>query len=184
MLALGDSVTERPRPLIRELTPADRNALAFVFDHLGLTSRYQRFMGAKKELTARELDYLTMVDHWHREALIAFRPLPRTPIGIARYERCEEFDCAEVAIEIIDGWQRRGVGAELLLSLGERAVRRGIRRFTATTLAGNRGALALARQFRLEPIARLPDGVIELEGRPTSCRRTGSRRSPPWCRSG
>jgi hypothetical protein len=67
--------------LIRELTAADRAALVFAFGRLGDRSRYQRLLGTKTRLSARELDHLTGVDHWHHEALIAWSPTPRSPGG-------------------------------------------------------------------------------------------------------
>ncbi len=61
--------------------------------------------------------------------------------------RCEEFDRAELALAVVDAWQRRGVGRALLAALAARARRAGVRRFTATLLRDNRGALALAREL-------------------------------------
>jgi RimJ/RimL family protein N-acetyltransferase len=150
--------------LIREVTAADRAALAYVFDHLGEQSRYQRFLSINSELGARELDRLIDVDHWHHEALIACSPIPRAPIGVARYVRGEEFDLAELAIAVVDDWQRRGVGAQLALALRDRALRAGIRRFTATMLSSNRGALALARRLGPCAVIRADTDVIELAG--------------------
>lgn len=150
--------------LIRELTAADRVALALIFRRLGERSRYQRFLGIKTELGAPELDHLTDVDHWHREAVIAWSPVPRAPIGVARYVRCDEFDLAELAITVVDDWQRRGVGGELLLALRERALRAGIHRFAATMLRSNRGALALARRLGPDAAVRTHGGVVELSG--------------------
>ena len=51
------------------------------------------------------------------------------PIGIARYVRAERFDVAEIAIEVVDAWQRRGVGRTLARELSRRATRAGIRCF-------------------------------------------------------
>jgi RimJ/RimL family protein N-acetyltransferase len=121
--------------------------VAFTFGHLSQRSRYQRFFMAKMELTPRELAWLVDVDHWHHEALIAYSPPPRAPIGIARYVRLDAFDLAEVAIEVVDGWQRRGVGTALMAALYERALRAGIRRVTMTMLRENQGARALARKL-------------------------------------
>jgi acetyltransferase len=130
--------------LIRPYTPLDRPALEFMFGRLSPESRYQRFLTAKRALTAADLARLTAVDHWHHEALLAFSPWPRTPIGIARYVRTEDFDVAEIAVTVVDAWQRRGVGTALMEALRERAAAAGVRRFTYTMLPENRGARALA----------------------------------------
>jgi RimJ/RimL family protein N-acetyltransferase len=137
-----------PREItIRELVPSDRRAVAFTFAHLSSQSRYQRYFSPKDALAPRELTRLMSVDHWHHEALIAFSPPPRAPIGIARYVRLDDFETAEVAIEVVDGWQGRGVGTALLVALTERAQAAGIRRFSMTMLRDNKAARALARKL-------------------------------------
>lgn len=150
--------------LIRELESSDRPALLFMFRRLGERSRYQRFLGVKHALSTLELGYMTNLDHWHREALIAWSLPPRSPIGVARYVRSEDFDLAEVAVTVVDEWQRRGVGRLLVLELRERAMRAGIRRFSATMFRDNPGAMALARCFG--PIAAVQryGAVVELSG--------------------
>jgi RimJ/RimL family protein N-acetyltransferase len=132
---------------IRPITRADRAAVAFSLEHLGARSRHQRYFTAVPRLGPRELDRLTSLDHWHREALIAFAPVPRRPVGVAEYIRLDEFDVAEVAIAVVDQWQRQGVGQALLEALRARALAAGVRRFEATMLRDNKGARALARHL-------------------------------------
>jgi acetyltransferase len=133
--------------LIKEVSRSDRAALEFSFNHLGERSLHQRFMTPTRANARREIDRMVAADHWHSEALIAFAPAPRTPVGVAEYVRTDEFDVAEVAIAVADGWQRRGVGQALLEALRVRALAAGVRHFEATMLRENRGALALARSF-------------------------------------
>jgi GNAT superfamily N-acetyltransferase len=139
---------ERGPITIRELRPSDRPAVAFAFRHLGERSRYQRFFTAKPTLAPRELDRLLDVDHWHHEALIAYSPSPRAPIGIGRYVRLDDdYEAAEIAIAVVDTWQRHGVGTALLETLRDHAIRAGIRHFTATMLRDNKSARALVAQL-------------------------------------
>lgn len=133
--------------LIRELTSADRAAVQFVFRRLGERSRLQRYLFAKRELCERDLEYVERLDHWHEEALIACSPLPRAPIGIARYVRQADFAAAEIAVEVVDDWQRCGVGSALGLALRKRAMHAGICRFVATVGPENAGARALASRL-------------------------------------
>jgi GNAT superfamily N-acetyltransferase len=163
--------------VIEPLTPHDRPAVEFAFRRLGVQSRYQRFQGIKRELTTRELEYLTVVDHWHHEALIARSSSPRAPVGIARYIRGDDFDVAEVAVEVVDRWQRQGVGHALMLALRGRALASGIDRFTATMLAENRGALALARTLGPTYPISTSGGVthLEIDLRPEPQRRFAPR---------
>lgn len=150
--------------MIRELLPSDRRAFAFTFSRLSAESRYQRYFSPKDELAPRELGRLMSVDHWHHEAMIAFSPPPRTPIGIARYVRLDDFEAAEVAIEVVDAWQNRGVGTKLLMALSERARAAGIRRFHASMLRGNRGARALMKKLGPPTHPRRPATVFAAAG--------------------
>jgi RimJ/RimL family protein N-acetyltransferase len=163
--------------LIREVSPSDRAALAFSLSHLGERSRHQRYFTAMPALRARELDRLARVDHWHREALIAFSAVPRAPVGVAEYIRLERFDVAEVAVAVVDRWQQHGVGHALVRALRDRAFSAGVRRFAVTVLRDNKGALALARGLGkcttvaaegmvLQLLVDLPPGVGE--GRATA----------------
>jgi RimJ/RimL family protein N-acetyltransferase len=149
--------------LVREVASTDRRALSFMFTRLSGESRYRRFLHPKNELSDRELDELTRLDHWHHEALIAWSPRPRAPIGVARYVRSEEFDSAEVAITIVDAWQRRGLGRALMLALRDRAELAGIRRFTSSILWSNRAGLRLAHQLGSCRRIRSAGGIVELE---------------------
>jgi RimJ/RimL family protein N-acetyltransferase len=152
----------RPEITIRELQTADRHAVAFAFAHLSAESRYARYFTIKDDLAPRELNRLLSVDHWHHEALIAFSPAPRTPIGIARYVRLDDFEAAEVAIEVIDGWQRVGVGTALLIALTKRATRAGIRRFHASMLRDNKAARALVNHVGPATVVAAAGNVVEL----------------------
>jgi len=151
-----------PAFTIRELVASDRHAVAFTFGHLSERSRYQRYFTAKPALTPRDLRLLLDVDHWHHEALIAFSPPPRAPIGIARYVRLDEFDMAEVAIEVVDGWQRQGVGTALMVALTERARAAGIRHFHMSMLRDNAGARALASHLGPATVLAAAGNVVEL----------------------
>jgi len=148
--------------VIRELRPADRHVLVFVFAHLGHESRVRRFHTVKRELTPAELDGLTAVDGWHACALVAWSPVPRAPVGVARYVRGERFDVAELAVAVADDWQRHGVGTALVLALRDHATRAGIRRFTGPVLADNRAALALVRRLGPDVVVRAHAGVADV----------------------
>lgn len=151
---------------IRELVASDHRAVVFTFGHLSDRSRYQRYFSSKQALTPREVTTLMSVDHWHHEALIAFSGPPRSPIGIARYVRLEDFEAAEVAIEVVDGWQHLGVGTALMAALSERARAAGIRHFHMSMLRDNRAARALAGRLGPATVLAAAGNVIELRYSP------------------
>jgi RimJ/RimL family protein N-acetyltransferase len=130
---------------IRPISPDDRDALAAGFERLSPESRYRRFFTPVAALSARQLDYLTQVDHRDHEALVAVHESTGEGIGVARFIRIDA-DTAEPAVVVADEWQRRGVAGQLLDALAQRAREEGIQRFIAPVLAENTAAIvALAR---------------------------------------
>ncbi len=124
--------------LIRPVRSTDAPLLADGFTRLGATSRWLRFLTPKKELSPAELRYLTDVDHHDHEALGALDQGDGRGIGIARYIRsADDPHAADIAVTIVDDWQGRGLGTELMARLSDRALDEGIHRFTALVSAEN-----------------------------------------------
>ncbi len=149
LVTLRDGARIRVRPI----EPDDKPVLQRGFERLSQESVYKRFLSPLTELRPMDLVYLTEVDHHDHEALIAFEEQTGEPIGVARYVRsAADPASAEFAITIVDDWQRRGVGTELMSQLTERAREEGVSRFTALLLAENhemRGLLEKLGGFRL-----------------------------------
>jgi RimJ/RimL family protein N-acetyltransferase len=134
------------RVLIRQVQPADASLLAEIFAQLSVQSRWMRFLSAKQELSVAELRYLTQIDHHDHEAIGAVNRADGRGVGVARYIRdAADPEAADVAVTVIDAWQRRGLGTELLTRLSHRARQEGIRRFTALAAADNEAVARLAR---------------------------------------
>ncbi|MGO9783611.1 MAG: N-acetyltransferase family protein [Streptosporangiaceae bacterium] len=134
--------------LVRPLRPDDGPGLAEAFEQLSETSRYRRFFAIKPRLSEGTLALLTDVDHHDHEALVAVAPDSGQLVGVARFFRHPgQPDEAEVAVTVIDSWQRRGLGTVLLRELAQRAATEGIRHFTAEILAENGPMLTLARRL-------------------------------------
>jgi RimJ/RimL family protein N-acetyltransferase len=121
------------RVLVRPVRSTDALLLADAFARLSETSRRMRFLGTKEELSAAELRYYANVDHHDHEALIALDPVGGRCVGVGRYVR----DAAEIALTVIDDWQGRGLGTELLARLSYRARQEGICRLTAVVSSDN-----------------------------------------------
>jgi RimJ/RimL family protein N-acetyltransferase len=157
--------------LIRQVRSTDAPLLADGFARLSAASRQMRFLGVKKELSAAELRYFTDVDHHDHEALGALDQAGGHGVGIARYIRdAGDPQAAEIAVTIVDDWQGRGLGAELLAQLSERARQEGIRRLTALADAENVAVAALLRSAGAR-LVRRGRGTVEYEI--TLARRTG-----------
>ena len=122
-----------------------------------------RFLTAKKELTPSELRYFTTVDHHDHEALGALDHGDGRGVAIARYVRHPaEPEAAEIALTVIDDWQHRGLGAELLARLADRACQEGIRRFTALVAADNAAMTGLLESLSAD-LVRWKFGTLTYE---------------------
>lgn len=151
--------------LIRQLRDGDAALVADVFVRLSAESRRLRFLTLKPELSPEELRYFSEVDHDDHEALGALSQVDRRGLGIARYIRhADDPEAAEVAVAVIDDWQGRGLGTELLSQLTDRARQKGIRRFTALVSADNPGVVGLLRNLGTDVHApHRESGTVEYE---------------------
>jgi RimJ/RimL family protein N-acetyltransferase len=149
--------------LIRPVRGTDAPLLADGFTRLSERSRRLRFLGRKNTLTEADLRYFTDVDHHDHEALGAVDHVRGGGVGIARYVRNrEDPGAAEIAVTIVDGWQGRGLGTELLARLSDRARQEGIGRFTALVAADNAAAAGLLRNSGAG-LVRRESGTVEYE---------------------
>ena len=149
--------------LIRPVRNTDAPLLADGFARLSERSRRLRFLGRKTTLTEADLRYFTDVDHHDHEALGALDHVRGGGVGIARYVRDRKNPAAaEIAVTIVDDWQGRGLGTELLARLSERAREEGIRRFTAVVADGNEAAFGLLLSSGASLVHR-GSGIVEYE---------------------
>jgi RimJ/RimL family protein N-acetyltransferase len=144
------SLRDGTTTLLRQIRPEDRTRLSDGFDRLSPASRLQRFHGHVHELSDRQLDYLTDVDHVDHEAVVAIDvDHPQRPgIGVARYVRDPfERDVAEATVVVADAHHGQGAGTLLLGALAARARAQGITRFRSYVLRHNTPMLALFDQL-------------------------------------
>jgi RimJ/RimL family protein N-acetyltransferase len=149
--------------VIRQVRSADAPLLADGFARLSPESRRLRFLRRKDALSAAELRYFTDVDHHDHEALGALDRAGGRGVGVARYVRdADDPHAAEIAVTVVDDWQGRGLGTELLAQLSGRARAEGIRRFTALASADNVVVAALLRGAGAG-LVRREHGTVEYE---------------------
>ena len=130
--------------LLRQIRAEDRDRLAEGLRRLSAPSRYLRFHADLEELTDRQLEYLTEVDHVDHEAIVALDlDAPEVPgVGVARYIRDpHQRHIAEAAITVADEYQGKGAGTLLLGVLSTHARRHGIEVFRNYVLASNSAML-------------------------------------------
>jgi acetyltransferase len=163
--------------LVRPVLYTDRHQLAQGFERLSDVSRRMRFFNPPEHLSARFLEYLTVLDYDRHYALAAFvADEPGAPgVGVARWIRlAEDPDKAEVAVTVLDAYQRRGIGSLLLVLLAARAADKGVKTLVAGVLWENAGLLADLRDVGARVVAGEP-GVarVELDLEPEPVERDG-----------
>jgi GNAT superfamily N-acetyltransferase len=148
----------RPTYDVRPITPDDTEALRRLFSRLSQETIYKRFFRPVKEPSAKDLAFLTSVDHGRREALVA--EAGGEVIAVARYDRLGDSDEAEVAVLVEDAWQGQGIGARLVRRLAGLAQSRGMTVFTSTILGDNRAASGLLHAVDAHPDVHVEAGEL------------------------
>jgi RimJ/RimL family protein N-acetyltransferase len=160
---LAQSGCGRGHVSVERLGPGDRRSVLEVFAGLSDRSRRLRFHGPKPRLPEAEVEALADVGCCGREAVGAKDLVTGEVVGLARFVRDgADPTSAEVAFEVVDSCQGRGVGGRLLRELAALARRDGVERFTALVLPGNDGALALLRGVGRVAGTSFVDGAHEL----------------------
>lgn len=123
---------------IRPIQPDDKERLSAAFERLSEESRRRRFMVPAERLTPEDLVYLTEVDHRRHEALVATDPDGGEILGVARWVRQPgRREVAELAVAVVDDWQGRGMGTELVAAANRRAREEGVERYHAIVSTDN-----------------------------------------------
>lgn len=107
-----------------------------------------------------EVDRFTHVDHRDREAIVA--RIDGAIVGVARFDRIDDSDQAEVAFVVSDRWQGHGLGTTMFEALAARAREVGIIRFVADTLPHNAKMLRVFHDAGLPVSSQFRDGVVHL----------------------
>jgi GNAT superfamily N-acetyltransferase len=151
------AVTAVPELGVRELGPDDVDVLDAVFDGLSAHSRHLRFHSAMPALTTSLRRILTALDGRRHVALAAF--VDGRPVGVVRLVAVGP-GRAELAVEVVDAWQGKGIGMLLLRAARSRARALGHRELVADVLAENTAMRTVLR--RVCPAARVTCAGSEL----------------------
>lgn len=154
----SDFVTARTGPVrlpdgtelvLRPVVPDDKALFLAAFERLSPRSRYRRFFSALPRLSTALLARLTEVDYHHHFAWLAVVEEQAGPaaVGVSRFIRLDDDPAAaDVAVTVIDPYQRRGIGRLLLQALVLQAVEQGVTRFVGLVLVDNAPMQAVLRQ--------------------------------------
>jgi GNAT superfamily N-acetyltransferase len=157
--------------VIRRLRQSDADSVRAGFDRLSPQARLDRW-GHAVVRPARELAWLSELAGSEHLAVGACDGARGAPVGLARYVR-SGVDVAEIAVTVLDEWQRRGLGRRLLEELCDEARAHGVRALTAAIGAENLRAIRLFASLgarRTDPtdhgllgyalaLSRAPDGA-------------------------
>ena len=144
---------------VRPITPDDADGIRQFHSRQSDESIYLRFFAPLRQLSERDVHRFTHVDHHDRVALVA--TLDGEIIGIGRYDRIDPTS-AEVAFNISDHFQGKGIGSVMLEHLAAIAQELGITRFVAEVLPQNRKMLTVFKDAGYEVTHHIEDGVVEV----------------------
>jgi RimJ/RimL family protein N-acetyltransferase len=132
-----------PAVTLRALGAGDGPVLDAVFAGLSPRSRYLRFHGAVPHLTTPMRAALTAVDGRRHVAVGAFAG--DEAVGIARLVPYRDGPPGrvELAVEVVDAWQDRGIGTRLVRAVVELGRSVGHTEVVAEVLAANVAVRAL-----------------------------------------
>lgn len=161
---------------VRPIRPQDADATQRMHAAQSERSIYLRYFTYKSSLTAMELKRFTEVDHVERVALVVERRGEILAIG--RFDRLPDAagpaaaaggaagagpvggSEAEVAFNVRDSEQGKGLGSILLEHLAAAGRELGIERFTAEVLPENRQMLTVFSEAGYDVSRRFEDGVV------------------------
>jgi L-amino acid N-acyltransferase YncA len=147
--------------VVREVRAEDRQAIHALFARMSPESIRHRFFVAKRELTASDLAWLDRLDDERVEVALA-AVIGERVVGIGRYTLVARHT-AEVAFDVGDADQSRGIGTLLLEHLARIAADHDITKLRADVEADNLAMLDVFEHSGFEVRETLDRGVYRVE---------------------
>ncbi len=134
---------------IRPLRPDDLDLERRFIESLSPQTLYQRLQYFATSASERDLARLLDLDYYDRLAVggVTQDAAGEAFVGVSRYARIPGTRRAECAIVVTDSWQGRGLGSELMRTLGIAARARDIDWLEGSTLAENARIANWGRRF-------------------------------------
>jgi GNAT superfamily N-acetyltransferase len=151
--------------VFRAIRPDDKERMARAFRGLEPETIYKRFFHQKARLTEADLEAATEVDFDSVVALVATLGSgeEEVVIGAGRYLRLapspDAPPSAEVSFVVEEDYHGLGIGTRLMRHLTAIAREKGVSRFVAEVLRGNRAMLAVFEKSGM-PVEKTPDGDV------------------------
>ncbi|WP_299518888.1 GNAT family N-acetyltransferase [uncultured Serinicoccus sp.] len=144
---------------VRPIRPDDTEAIHRFHEAQSEQSIYLRFFAPIKRLSDKDVHRFTHVDYADRVALVMY--VRDDLVGIGRFDRLTPGGTvAEVAFNVSDHHQGRGIGSVLLEHLADIGREGGVTRFVADVLPQNRKMIGVFRDAGFEVSHEFDDGVI------------------------
>ncbi len=130
---------------LRPIGADDKPLLEEGMTRLSAQSRRLRFMAPIDSLSRAQLSYLTEIDH--RNHLAWGVLCEDEPVAVGRVVRLADAGAAELAITVVDAFQRRGIGRLLVELLADLSRSLGIQRFVFEALPENDAVIRLLHSY-------------------------------------
>ncbi|MFX1293924.1 MAG: GNAT family N-acetyltransferase [Promethearchaeota archaeon] len=159
--------------LIRPLTPNDENLILEFFYELSDETKYYRFLYWKSSISRKEVKQYTNIDYENNFTLGAVievkdknGKLREKVIGVAQFFRdLTDYVVAEMAVVVIDEWQGKGCGSQLLKNLITIAKHKGIQWIIGLTLSQNDVVCNILKRFGHKIYIETSKGIISFKFR-------------------
>jgi RimJ/RimL family protein N-acetyltransferase len=133
---------------VNKITPNSKELIKEGFSKLSNKSVMFRFLELKKHLSEKELEYLSNPDGIKHVAFGAIfnDGVEKHGIGVARYIKTTE-DTAELAVTIIDEFQGKGIGKNLVKIITLYAKKANLKYLIGTVNCYNESMMRIVRKY-------------------------------------
>jgi len=142
----------------------DEHLMKDFFYKLSNDCMYSRFISTRTDMPHERLQKFVVINYLREMVILATieQDNKEEVIGLGQYIIDDSTHTAEVAFVVLDAYQGRGVGAELLAYLTFLAKKQGLLGFAAAVLQDNKPMLHLFESMGFEIEKRLDAGTYEL----------------------
>lgn len=147
----------------RPVRISDEDLIKDFFYSLSDRSLQRRFMTIRKDVPHKMRQKFVAIDFSKEIVILAciVKNNIEIIVGIGQYVKWDDRNYADVAFAVLDDYQNRGIGTELLDYITLLAKNEGLQGFTADVLGENRSMQALFDKMGYHVEKKIEDGVYE-----------------------